>query len=157
MAGRALLAGYPRIQDCINSSALAMELLQSCTKPLIHELIWGLSYCTALFQALACCLYRYQPLPGPVITYDHLNLTENQNCKCSHNANIFHLEIYISKMIVVSFVQGPKVFHDCCLCLVSDLLNNSGHILVTHRVAKLNYVFRLLTHYPCMSQYWISD
>ena len=28
---------YGSVQDCSNSSALAMELLQSCTKPLIDE------------------------------------------------------------------------------------------------------------------------
>ena len=27
------------VQDCSNSSALAMELLQSCTKPLINAMV----------------------------------------------------------------------------------------------------------------------
>ena len=30
---------YGLVQDCSNSSALAMELLQSCTKPSIHNLL----------------------------------------------------------------------------------------------------------------------
>ena len=35
-AGEEFIDGF--VQDCSNSSALAMELLQSCTKPLIYSL-----------------------------------------------------------------------------------------------------------------------
>ena len=40
------------VQDCSNSSALAMELLQSCTKPLI----WHYKTWSVLVQITACCL-----------------------------------------------------------------------------------------------------
>ena len=51
------------LQDCSNSSALAMELLQSCTKPSI----------SSSFQTMACHLFSTKPLSETMLTHCSLD------------------------------------------------------------------------------------
>ena len=68
------------VQDCGNSSALAMELLSPCTKPSIGDsintfkpmwpgdTIWRHRSGSTLVQVMACCLMAPKPLPESMLT-----------------------------------------------------------------------------------------
>ena len=65
------------VQDCSNSSALAMELLQSCTKPLEYHL-WNLNNslhhksASTLDQVILCRMFGTNALPESVQRYCQL-------------------------------------------------------------------------------------
>ena len=47
------------VKDCSNSSALAMELLQSCTKPLISSISWQFSVVTWFNSMINICCIKF--------------------------------------------------------------------------------------------------
>ena len=66
------------MQDCSNSSALAMELLQSCTKPSIYlfKSYWYVLNCVIISSGNVLKLFGVKPLPKPMATYCQVDAWE---------------------------------------------------------------------------------
>ena len=125
------------MQDCSNSSALAMELLQSCTKPSI----WCHRHWWALVRVIACCLIHYWnnvDLSTPGSYTIHLNTITQEMIKITQEmlmkmitTNIWKIHIWNQSHIpngqwVTDWVNAKK-HHVIVGAMELNISNAWGH------------------------------
>ena len=97
------------VQDCSNSSALAMELLQSCTKPSMYIEFWWIRSC----QMLVGFLMSHQATIWHVIhhtVYTYISLWDKMQ-QISHSCVSAVLCNWIEQKYVSIFKENGRTFH----------------------------------------------
>ena len=157
------------VQDCSNSSLLAMELLQSCTKP--SNFMYLLSFFTVRFfspqgskmtvnQVMVCPLFYAESLPKLILAYwwTHRNKLQwnlNQNANVFSEGDAFRKFVY--KMSAILFRLSNVLVVSMILLFVWNIRGSKWYLSCDHSSIEVQTVRYNIDCYSLKWKYHHSD